>query len=254
MHDHSSWSTFGLHVVRDPKAWWFQGIKPWKIATFHGLTSWSMAPTMTYTHLLTAEGKKIGATKRKALLNISAITAPALRPNSTVKNSSLWIVQPKNANTHKSQAAAKMQKLTILSMERTSTFVHRVSLILCTQFYFGIVLKLLSHNLSLTYSQHMWTLKWVILLDDHINILSMTERHPHDSRKSKMSTSRETTSCTWREENVTHKAINRQQLTDIHYYCSIPQQSIFLSWNSQSISEGTVGMPSKFHKWFFGFH
>lgn len=159
-----------------------------------------------------------------------------------------------NANTHKSQAAAKMQKLTILSMERTSTFVHRVSLILCTQFYFGIVLKLLSHNLSLTYSQHMWTLKWVILLDDHINILSMTERHPHDSRKSKMSTSRETTSCTWREENVTPKAINRQQLTDIHYYCSIPQQSIFLSWNSQSISEGTVGMPSKFHKWFFGFH
>lgn len=159
-----------------------------------------------------------------------------------------------NANTHKSQAAAKMQKLTILSMERTSTFVHRVSLILCTQFYFGIVLKLLSHNLSLTYSQHMWTLKWVILLDDHINILSMTERHPHDSRKSKMSTSRETTSCTWREENVTPKAINRQQLTGIHYYCSIPQQSIFLSWNSQSISEGTVGMPSKFHKWFFGFH
>jgi hypothetical protein len=214
------------------------------------------------------EGTKIGATKRKVLLkyfmystyvvpNKSAITAPALWHDSTVKNvlhfTWIWINQRKSQTAlFVMNCAAKMQKLTILSMERTSTFVHRVSLILCTQFYFGNLLKLLSHNLSLIYSQHMWTLKWVIPLDDHINILSMTERH--DLRKSKMSTSREMTSCNWREENVTPKAQNRQQLTDIHYYCSIPQQSIFFSWNSQSISEGTVGMPSRFQKWFFGFH
>ena len=41
LHGHSSWSTFGLHLVRGPMALWFhlKRTRPWKKAIFHGLTS-----------------------------------------------------------------------------------------------------------------------------------------------------------------------------------------------------------------------
>ena len=53
VHGHSSWSTFGLHLVRGPRLskLYFQEVGPWKLAheliplkkaIFHGPTSWSI--------------------------------------------------------------------------------------------------------------------------------------------------------------------------------------------------------------------
>jgi hypothetical protein len=51
-HGHSSWSTFGLHLMRDPKTLSIDllsnrtmKVGPWKKAIFQGLTSWSMVYT-----------------------------------------------------------------------------------------------------------------------------------------------------------------------------------------------------------------